>query len=478
MNRVSAGFLLGAISAFCSPSIAVGEPSTDGQALYRQYCATCHGQNLEGVTAPSLTDGVWIYGGRGNIARNIMFGIVQQGMPAFGDVLARNQINAISKYIRDAEESAGGKKPPIPDTLDTYDYRIRVERWVEGLRIPWSIDFPDNDTALITERPGRLRVVKNGVLRPDPVSDTPRVLHQGQGGLMDVAVDPEYNENGWIYLAYSHALTDTAGAGRPPAMTRLVRGRLKNNAWADQQVIYEAPHETYGRTRHHYGCRIAFDPAGYLYFPVGDRGIPRYAQDLSHPGGKIHRIHRDGRIPADNPFLETESALPTVFSFGQRNPQGLAVHPVTGALWESEHGPMGGDEINLIRAGVNYGWPAITYGRNYNGTPVSEFERKPGLEQPVLFWRPSIAVCGIDFYRGNRFARWKNRLLVGALAFEEVRLLAIENDRVIYQETILKNAGRVRDVASGPDGAIYVVLNNPGAVLRLTPVADEDTGDF
>jgi glucose/arabinose dehydrogenase len=478
MLRLPASFLLCALFALCSPPLAADEPSSDGQTLYGQYCSACHGQNLEGINAPSLIDGVWIYGGRGNIARNIRFGIVQQGMPAFGEVLTRDQINAISAYIREAEKSAGATKPPIPDTLETYDYRIRVERWVEGLRIPWSIAFPDTATALITERPGRLRVVKNGVLRPEPVSDTPQVLHQGQGGLMDVAVDPAYSENGWVYLSYSHALRDTANSDRAPAMTRLVRGRLKNNVWTDQQVIYEAPHETYGRTRHHYGCRIVFDKAGYLYFPIGDRGIPRHAQDLSRPGGKIHRIHRSGRIPSDNPFLEREGALPTVFSFGQRNPQGLAVHPLTGALWESEHGPMGGDEINLIRAGINYGWPTITYGRNYNGTLVSEFERNPGLEQPVLFWRPSIAVCGIDFYRGSLFPRWKNRLLVGALAFEEVRVLTVENGRVIYQETILKNAGRVRDVASGPDGAIYVVLNSPGTVLRLTPIASDDAGEF
>ena len=478
MLRAAISFLLFIVYANGILPVAAEDPSTDGRALYVKYCATCHGQNLEGVTAPSLIDGVWIYGGRGNIARNVMFGIVQQGMPAFGEALTRKQINAVSTFIREAEKAAGATRPPIPDSLDTYDYRIRVERWVEGLQLPWSIAFTDAATALITERPGRLRVVENGVLRPEPVSGTPRVLHQGQGGLMDVAVDPAYPENGWIYLAYSHALPDTAGNDRPPAMTRLVRGRMENGAWTDQQVIYEAPHETYGRTRYHYGCRIVFDPSGYLYFPVGDRGIPRYAQDLGHPGGKIHRIHRDGRIPADNPFLNREGALPSIYSFGQRNPQGLAVHPLSGALWESEHGPMGGDEINLIRAGMNYGWPTITYGRNYNGTPVSEFERKPGLEQPVLFWRPSIAVCGIDFYRGDLFPRWRNRLLAGALAYEEVRLLTIENDRVIYQETILKNAGRVRDVASGPDGAIYVVLNNPGTVLRLTPVLPDDAGEF
>ena len=288
---------------------------------------------------------------------------------------------------------------------------------------------------------------------------------------MDVALDPAFAENRWIYLAYSHVLPSSDE--RPPAMTRLVRGHLKDNTWTDQQVIYEAPHETYRQTRHHYGCRIAFDPEGYLYFSIGDRGASQHAQDLSRPNGKIHRIFPDGRIPKDNPFINQQGALPTIFSYGHRNPQGLATHPETGTVWDSEHGPMGGDELNILTPGTNYGWPEITYGRNYNGAIVSEFERKPGMAQPTLFWRPSIAVCGIDFYRGTLFPKWQNRLLVGALAFEEVRLVAVEKDRVMHEEVILKNAGRVRDIETGPDGAIYVVLNNPGTILRLTPIVEE-----
>jgi glucose/arabinose dehydrogenase len=313
-------------------------------------------------------------------------------------------------------------------------------------------------------------------LNPESVAGIPKVLHEGQGGLLDVAVDPKYSENGWIYLAYSHALPEP-GQQRPPAMTRIVRGRLVGNRWQDQQVVYEAPHELYRETRQHYGCRIVFDHDGYLYFSIGDRGAGGQAQELGRPNGKIHRVHRDGSIPTSNPFHNQTEALSTIFAYGNRNPQGLAVHPMTGRVWESEHGPMGGDELNLISAGRNYGWSTITFGRDYDGGQVSKFRRKPGMETPNLYWKPSIAVCGIDFVRGNLFPRWQNHLLVGALKYEEVRLLDIQGNQVIHQEIILKNAGRVRDVACGPDGAVYIVLNGPGMILKLIPVRDLNVSD-
>ena len=256
-------------------------------------------------------------------------------------------------------------------------------------------------------------------------------------------------------------------------MTRIVRGHIKENAWVDEQVVYEAPPQSYRTTRHHYGCRIVFDPQGYLYFGIGERGIDADAQDLGRPNGKIHRIHRDGTIPKDNPFVGRQGTLASIFSYGHRNPQGLAVHPQTGRVWETEHGPMGGDELNLITPGLNYGWPEVTYGLNYNGAVISKFRRKPGMEVPNLYWVPSPALCGLDFYRGKLFPEWNNRLLVGALRYEQVELLDIEQNRVIHQETILKNAGRVRDVACGPDGAIYVVLNRPDIILRLTPSGEK-----
>lgn len=443
---------------------------SEGHVLYQEFCAQCHGADLRGGNASSLTDGIWQFGAEdGYVRRNIKFGIPHLGMPSYEKSLTDQEINTLLRYIRDAEKESGAVKPSTPLVLETVDYKMEMETFADNLEIPWAIDFIDKNIALITERPGRLWIVKNGIMNPEPVKNTPEVLHEGQGGLLDVAVDPQYAENGWIYLAYSHALQPEAGQARPPAMTRIVRGKLKDNRWTNQEVLFEAPPETYRTTRHHYGCRIVFDPWDMLYFTIGDRGAGYQAQDHSLPNGKVHRIHKDGSIPENNPFLYDNKAMKSVYTLGNRNIQGMAVHPETGEVWSTEHGPMGGDELNLIQAGKNYGWETITYGKNYNGTIITELTHMPGMEQPNLYWTPSIAVCGLDFYRGDLFEKWKNRLLVGALKYEEVRLLQIEEDRVIHEEVILKGAGRVRDVASGPDGAIYVVLNNPGKVIRLTP---------
>ena len=448
---------------------AVQVKAQDGAALYQQNCASCHGADLNGGNAASLIDGVWQFGAENSyIYRNIKFGITHLGMPSYEATLNDGEIGAILNYIRESEKQVGAVKPPIVHQSETMDYNLNVEMFAEGLEIPWAIEFLDKNTALITERPGSLRVVKNGKLLAEAVKNTPEVLHEGQGGLLDVAVDPNYDENGWIYLAFSHVLKKD-GEGRPGAMTKLVRGKIKDNTWMDEQVIFEAPHETYRTTRHHYGCRIVFDPEGYLYFAIGERGYQDMAQDFTLPNGKVHRIYPDGRIPTDNPWYNEPGSIKSLYSLGNRNIQGMAVHPVTGEVWATEHGPMGGDELNLIQAGKNYGWPVITYGLNYNGTIVSDLTRKDGYEQPIFYWKPSTALCGLDFYNGDLFPKWKNKLLVGALKYEQVSLLDIENDRVMHEEVILKNQGRVRDVSTGPDGAIYVVLNNPGTVLRLTP---------
>lgn len=442
---------------------------SDAPSLYQQYCAQCHGSDLDGGNATSLIDGVWQFGAEDSyITRNIKHGIPHLGMPSYENSLSDDEIRNIVRYIRDIEKEEGVQRPPIPETVETMDYFMISEVFADNLEIPWAIDFIDENTALITERPGRLRIVRDGKLMPEPVKNTPEVLHEGQGGLLDVAVDPDYEENGWIYLAYSHELADYQGE-RPPAMTRLVRAKIENNTWTNEEVLFEAPHDTYRTTRHHYGCRIVFDPWGYLYFAIGDRGAGYQAQDFSLPNGKVHRIHKDGSIPNDNPYLYDDSAMKSLYSLGNRNIQGMAIHPSTGKLWATEHGPMGGDELNLIEAGKNYGWETITYGRNYNGSVITELTHMPGMEQPVFYWNPSLAVCGLDFYTGNLFDKWKNRLLVGALKYEEVRLLQLEDNRVVHEQVILKGAGRVRDVSTGPDGAIYVVLNDPDKVIRLTP---------
>lgn len=357
------------------------------------------------------------------------------------------------------------------DTLKTLDYKVKSEVFVQDLSQPWAIDFIDGQTALATELSGKLRMIKNGQLRSEPVSGTPEVVFAGQGGLLDVAVDPDYKENGWIYLSYSHAL-DYEGDGRAPAMTRVVRGRIENNEWKDQEVVFEAPHDKYRTTRHHYGSRIVFDDEGLLYFSIGDRGGKQQAQQLDRPNGKIHRIHRDGSIPQDNPFVDQTDAIKSIFSYGNRNPQGLAIHPVTDELWAAEHGPRGGDELNLIKSGNNYGWPEICYCINYDGSRLTDQRTKEGMEQPILYWRPSTAVSGTDFYTGDLFNTWKNYLMVSALKYQEVRLLNIKENRVLHQEVILKDAGRVREAVTGPDGAIYVVLNAPAQILRLTPIEE------
>lgn len=442
----------------------------NGAALYQQYCATCHGADLKGGNSGSLVDGIWQFGAAESYKfRNIKFGITHLGMPSFGGALKDEEIKAILQYVSDSEKEVGAVKPAIVKEFETLDYKLNVEVFAEGLEIPWAIDFLDATTALITEKPGRLRVVIKGKLQPEPVKNIPKVLNEGQGGLMDVAVDPDYKENGWIYLAFSHVLEKVAGEERSGAMTKIVRGKIENNIWTNEEVLFEAPHEMYRTTRHHYGCRIVFDPWGYLYFSIGERGSGFEAQDFTLPNGKVHRINKDGSIPPTNPFVNDEKAMKSLYSLGNRNIQGMAIHPVTGQLWATEHGPMGGDELNLIQPGKNYGWQTITYGINYDGMIINDVKHKPGMEQPALYWRPSIAVCGLDFYTGDLFKKWKNKLLVGALKYEEVRLLDIENDRVMHDEVILKGQGRVRDVQTGPDGAIYVVLNDPGTVLKLMP---------
>jgi glucose/arabinose dehydrogenase len=467
-NILLAGIMVAAcISAAFFPTNKDAEPPE----AYLEYCANCHGTDLRGGNAQSLLDGVWQFGAKESyIFRSIKFGIPHLGMPSYEESLSDSEIRDLVEYVLNEEKRQGITRPPLPEMVETQDYKMKVEQYATGLEIPWSIAFVDGETALITERPGRLRIVQNGILNAQPVEGMPEVLHEGQGGLLDVAVDPDFASNGWIYLSYSHEIGGSAGDSRAPAMTRIVRGHLEDNKWKDQQVVFEAPQDTYRTTRHHYGCRIVFDRAGYLYFAIGDRGAQDQAQDITRPNGKVHRIRPDGSIPEDNPFVHEPNAQKSIYTYGNRNPQGLAVHPETGNVWETEHGPLGGDELNLIIAGTNYGWPVITYGRNYNGTPITNIVKKEGMAQPVLYWKPSIAACGLDFYDGTLFPKWKNRLLAGALKYEEVQLLHIDNQRVMHTQTILKNLGRVRDVCTGPEGAIYVVLNSPGTVIRLTPM--------
>jgi glucose/arabinose dehydrogenase len=338
---------------------------------------------------------------------------------------------------------------------------VKIETWIDDMDQPWGLVFTAEDTALITQKSGELFLYKNGALTS--ISNVPEVNVARQGGLLDVALDPNWPNENWIYLS----LSDPKTSGSSEAMTKIIRAKLEGTKLTNIETLFQAKAGDYVDTGFHYGSRITFDAAGHLYFSIGDRGIMADAQDISKPNGKIHRINRDGSIPADNPFVDTADAYATIYSYGNRNPQGLIVHPDTDVLWSTEHGPKGGDELNVIRSGINYGWPEISYGINYNGSILTEFTQKPGMAQPISQWTPSIAVSGLEVYQGDLFPAWNGRLMVGALAFEELRLVTVDGDKYVSEFMILQQEGRVRDVTTGPDGAIYVATSDQ--ILRLSP---------
>jgi glucose/arabinose dehydrogenase len=343
---------------------------------------------------------------------------------------------------------------------------------VEGLEHPWAIAFLPGGDMLVTERPGRLRIVRGGALLPDPVPGVPRVLAEGQGGLLDVVLHPGFATNRLVYLS----LSKPVGNGQE-ATTAVVRGRFENDRLTNVQEIFEA--QTRGRG--HYGSRLAFDRAGFLFVTVGDRQVPPRGNLLAHPAqdrsnhhGTIVRLHDDGRVPADNPFVNLAGARPEIWTYGHRNPQGLIIHPETGDIWATEHGPQGGDELNLIVKGHNYGWPVIGYGVNYGtGSRIHEGTHRQGMDQPVHYWVPSIATSGLLLYTGDRFPKWKGSLFVGGLAGAQVARLTLDGRRVTKEETLVSGLGRIRDVRQGPDGYIYLAIDTEGdgpGVVRLEPV--------
>jgi glucose/arabinose dehydrogenase len=462
------------IALFLLPLVALGQNrigTGEVQKLFNQLCASCHGENLQGGLGRSLIAGDWLRINQTlTFAEHVKQGDAERGMPAFGELLSDAQIRSLEIYIQEVrQQTERAGKPLVPNIDGVYaagGYRFRLENVVEGLSLPWSVAFLPDGALLITERPGSLRVFEDEVLSA-PIPGTPEVWARGQGGLLEVALHPEFNTNGWVYLGLS--ANGGERGGKAQGMTKVVRGRIRGNQWTDEGVIFEAPSEYHRSAGVHFGTRFVFKD-GYLFFSIGDRGSMEMAQDLSRPNGKIHRVFDDGRIPVDNPFSSNAAAYPTIWAYGNRNPQGLDLHPQTGEIWESEHGPRGGDEINVIEAGNNYGWPVITHGMNYNGQPITDATSAPGMEQPKHYWTPSIAVCGIDFYEGDRFPNWKFNLFVGGLASQELHRLVIEDGRVHSDEIILKDVGRVRDVASGPDGYLYVVLNGPDRIVRLVPV--------
>lgn len=488
---------------------AGGRGANPAAALYAEHCAGCHGNDLAGGRAPSLFNEQWLAAmADARLTASIRAGVPTAGMPAFGPALNDDQIWQLVQYIRLQSGVLRARPAFVADpsgvVLKTEKATVTLEVVADGLNTPWGLAFLPDGRLLVTERTvngGTLRIVDKGTLSA-PVAGTPRVHVQQDAGMFDVEVHPRYAENGWIYLSYAELLpgytppppapagSDAPPAGRgggrggavAPSMTTIVRGRINaRHEWVDQQVIFRAPPNLYTTDGTHFGSRFIFDREGHLFFSIGERGVMQQAQDLSNPIGKIHRVHDDGSVPKDNPFVSTSGAVATIWSYGHRNPQGLAWDPRSGRLWESEHGPTAGDEINIIERGRNYGWGVATRGRQPGITKVSE----PGMVDPVVYYIPTFAPSGMSFYTGDRYPGWKNTsLFVGGLAGQALRRLEIAGDTVVGQEVVFNQFGRVRDVVQGPDGYLYLALQyatgagtgfglvapSPGLIVRMVPV--------
>ena len=335
-----------------------------------------------------------------------------------------------------------------------YSYEVVVPE----LTNPWGLAILPDGAMLITEKSGELIHIKDG--EKSIITNVPTVVTRNQGGLLDVRLHPDYKENGWLYLTYSSPEGNEEGA-----MTALMRAKLKDGALTDRKVLYKGSPNT--RKAHHFGSRIRFDKEGYLYFSIGDRGArDENPQDITRDGGKIYRLHADGAIPSDNPFVGKDGAKEAIFSYGHRNPQGMAMHPTTGEMWIHEHGPRGGDEINIPKSGKNFGWPVISYGINYSGTTFTEISEKEGMEQPLYYWVPSIAPSGMAFGFNTGDTHLDGNILIGSLKFEYLELVILENDQVAAREKLLENVGRVRNVICTDDGTIYVGVEGKG-ILKL-----------
>lgn len=335
-----------------------------------------------------------------------------------------------------------------------------TEQVVPDLVNPWGMAFLPDGSILISEKSGILIHFENG--QRNRVQGLPEITVLGQGGLLDLELHPDYNENGWIYLSYVSAEGDGEGGN-----TAIMRARLKDNQLIDQELIYKATPNT--NSGAHFGSRIEFDSDHYLYFSIGDRyNRDVNPQDITKDGGKIYRLKDNGEIPSDNPFVNDVGAKKAIYSYGHRNPQGMAIHPKNGKIWIHEHGPKGGDEINEIDPGKNYGWPVITYGLNYSGTQISNDTAKEGMEQPIHYWVPSIAPCGMTFVTSDKYPEWKGDLLVGSLKFGYLERLILEDNKVIRREMLLEDIGRLRNVRQASDGFIYIAVEGSG-ILKLIP---------
>jgi len=348
----------------------------------------------------------------------------------------------------------------IQNPTNKYDYEIVVS----DLENPWGFVFLPDDSMLINEKKGDLVLVKND--KKILVKNMPAVYNRGQGGLLDIALHPNYKSNGWIYFTYASAEGEGDGGN-----TALMRAKLENESLVQKELLYKAtPNTTRGQ---HFGSRIVFDAENNVYFSIGERGNrDENPQDVTRDGGKVYRLKDDGSIPTDNPFYASAEAKKAIYSYGHRNPQGMEVHPQTKEIWLHEHGPMGGDEINVVKKGANYGWPIITYGKNYSGIPITDKTAQVGMEQPIHYWVPSIAPSGMAFVTPNKYPKLKGGLLVGSLKFQYLEFLKLDGKKIVERTKLLENIGRVRSINQAEDGYIYVGVENLG-IVKLNPLKND-----
>lgn len=448
--------------------------------LFAANCASCHGKHLEGGTAGSLIDGIWKYGKSDpDVLQNIISnGVPDTPMVAWKKVFKDDQIRTLAIYILEQEKrtdraALSQRLQPKDGIFRSKLQDFKLEKIVQGEGILWGFDFLPSGELVVTQRDGILWIYPpNGAGRK--ILGTPQVWHPGgEAGLFDVKLHPDYANNGWIYISYSEPGGRDA-EGNQTAMTAIVRGRIRNDHWVDEQTIFRANRSEYTKAMHIWGSRIAFRD-GYVFFSIGARVDNDAAQDLTQARGKIHRLFDDGRVPPDNPFVGTKGACPSIWSFGHRNPQGLVWRPGTAELWESEHGPRGGDEINVIKKGQNYGWPIVTFGMNYDGTLITPYTEMEGTVSPLFHWIPSIGTGGAAFCSSDKYPQWKGNLFQGAMWTEALHRLEIVDGRIASDEIVFADQGRVRYTAQGPDGYLYVSLTvgdpRVGAIWRVVPIS-------
>ncbi len=433
------------------------------EANYRQYCASCHGEKME-----AFADRRWKYGkSDADLFRSIRNGYPDGGMPSFAATFSESETRALVGYIQGGIAHTAQfdfEKEKCPAVSNTRLMKLRLDTVATGIDVPWGMAFLPEGGMLVTDRGGQLYCIDENRQR-FRVKGTPSVLAEGQGGLLDIVLHPDFKTNRLVYLAYSKSIKE---GDEVMSTTAVVSATFNGDRLSNEKEVFVAL--PYFTTRHHYGSRLCFDNNGHLFIAVGDRGREKLnPQNLSAYPGKVHRIFADGSIPPDNPFADSTGRVRSIFTYGHRNIQGMTLNPQTGALWTNEHGPRGGDEINIEHPGKNYGWPLICFGINYDGTLVTRDTAGPGLEQPLHYWLPSIAPSGMAFVSGNRYKGWEGNLLVGSLRFSYLNRCVMQNGKVVEEEALLRNIGRLRDVRMGPDGYIYIGVEKRG-VFRLLPV--------